>query len=67
MKNTYIIAVKENLEPTLIQQKPWTDLCQLLSHYWRAYIFETQNEAKRVWKDRRETYEKKQKVLDANQ
>lgn len=51
MKNTYIIAIKENLEPYFIQKGVWEDISYIWRDFYRAYIFETETKAREVWKD----------------
>ena len=61
MKNTYIIAIKENLEPYFIQKRVWEDISYIWRDFYRAYIFETKKKAEEVWKDRYKTYQQRQK------
>ena len=61
MKNTYIIAIKENLEPYFIQKRVWEDISYIWRDFYRAYIFESKKQAEDVWKDRYKTYTERQK------
>lgn len=67
MKNTYIIAIKDKdtLEPIFLKIAPWNDISYIWRNYYRAYIMESKTQAENVWKDWRETHEKK--VLSNNQ
>lgn len=63
MKNTYIIAIKENLEPYFIQKRVWEDISYIWRDFYRAYIFETKNKAREVFKDWYNTRLQKQEDL----
>ena len=63
MKNTYIIAIKENLEPYFIQKRVWEDISYIWRDFYRAYIFETKTKAMEVWKDWYNTRLQKQEDL----
>ena len=63
MKNTYIIAIKENLEPYFIQKRVWEDISYIWRDFYRAYIFETKNKARETFKDWYNTRLQKQEDL----
>lgn len=63
MKNTYIIALKDKelCEPIFIKMKPHNDISYIWRIYYRAYIFETKEQAEKTRRDWYKTYEEKKK------
>jgi hypothetical protein len=59
MKNTYIIALTNDLEPIYIKQRSMEDISYIGRNYYRAYICETKTEADKIRKDRYNTYANK--------
>lgn len=64
MKNTYIIAIKskETLEPIYIKQRHQEDITWIGRDYYRAYIFDSKQDADRVRLDRYKTYQRKEEI-----
>lgn len=59
MKNTYIVAIKEDLEPHFIQQRHGEDITRIGKRFHKAYIFNTKKEAEAIRKNWRIQYEEK--------
>jgi len=59
MKNTYIIALTNDLEPIYIKQRSMEDISYIGRNYYKAYICETKTKADKIWKERFNTYANK--------
>ena len=63
MKNTYIIALENDLCPVFIKQRPMEDITYL-SNYRNSYICENKKEADRIWKSRFNEYANKKNWIE---